>query len=453
MQSNDILLAEQIAREVRRRGGRVLYVGGLMRDRLMGLPEDKDVDVEVYGLSPDELQSVLSGVGDVYTKGASFGVFGLRHSDIDVAMPRRERCTGRGHKDFAVSVDPFLPVEKAAARRDFTVNAILQDVLTGEIIDPFDGRGDLRRGVLRHVSDQSFPEDPLRVFRAAQFAARFEFAIAGETMALMRAIDVSQLSRERVFAELEKALLKARQPSRFFDALRRCGQLEAFFPEIQRMQGVEQNPQFHPEGDVWVHTMQVLDQAAALRDRAKHPLYFMLSALMHDLGKITSSQVQADGRITSYMHPEAGVPLAEQQLRRLTSDAKLTAYVRNMVLLHMRPCTLAAGNSRLKKSRMLFDASVCPEDLILLAQADAFGCGSNRRFGAGPYLEARLRDYYQIIQQPMVTGQDLIRAGYRPGKAFKDMLSLARQLHFSGLDRERALRQLMGEYPLPQQAE
>ncbi|MDO4357138.1 MAG: HD domain-containing protein [Clostridia bacterium] len=448
MPSNDILLAERIAREVSRRGGRVLYVGGLVRDRLMGLPEDKDVDIEVYGLSPDELRDVLAGVGDVYMKGASFGVFGLRHSEIDVAMPRQERCTGRGHRDFSVYVDPFLPVERAAARRDFTVNAILQDVLTGEIIDPFDGRSDLRRGVLRHVTDQSFPEDPLRVFRAAQFAARFEFAVADETMALMQTIDVSQLSHERVFSELEKALLRAAHPSLFFDVLQRCGQLGAFFPEIQRMRGVEQNPRFHPEGDVWIHTMQVLDQAAALRDQAKHPLYFMLSALMHDLGKVTSSQVQDDGRITSYMHPEAGVPLAEQQLRRLTSDAKLIAYVLNMVLLHMRPCTLAAGNSRPKKTRMMFDASVCPEDLILLARADAFGCGDNRRFGAGPYLEERLRDYYETIRQPMVTGQDLIRAGYRPGEQFRDMLNFARQLHFSGQDKAQALKQLMGEYPL-----
>ena len=448
MQSNDIQLAHVIADRVHQRGGRVLFVGGLVRDRLMGLPEDKDVDVEVYGLRPEALQQLLSEIGDVYMKGAAFGVFGLRHSDIDIAMPRQERCTGRGHKDFSVYVDPFLPVEKAAARRDFTVNAMMQDVRTGEIIDPFDGQSDLHRGILRHVTDQSFPEDPLRVFRAAQFAARFEFSIADETMALMRTIDVSQLSHERVFSELEKALLKANRPSLFFETLRSCGQLTDYFPELERMQGVEQNPQFHPEGDVWVHTMRVLDQAASLRDKARHQLYFMLSALMHDLGKITSSQVQPDGRITSYMHPEAGVPLAEQQLARLTNDAKLTAYVRNMVLLHMRPCTLAAGQSRPKKTRMLFDESICPEDLILLSMADAFGCGENRHFGAGPYLAERLEDYYEIMKQPMVTGQDLIRAGYHPGEQFKDMLRFARQLHFSGLDREHAMKQLMGEYPL-----
>ena len=449
MQNNEAVLAEQIAQIVHRRGGRAMYVGGLVRDRVMGIPSgSKDVDIEVYGLTPDQLRDALSEVGEVFAKGASFGVFGLRHSDIDIAMPRREQCTGRGHKDFDVFVDPFLSYEKAAMRRDFTINAMMQDVLTGEVIDPYDGRGDLQRGVLRHVSPDSFPEDALRVFRCAQFAARFGFEIAPDTMQLMRGIDVSQLSHERIMGELEKALLKADRPSLFFETLRECGQLRTFFPEIERLIGVKQNPQFHPEGDVWVHTMLVLDQAAALRSHAKHPLYFMLSALMHDLGKITSSQVQEDGRITSYMHPEAGVPLAEAQLQRLTNDSKLTAYVLNMVLMHMRPCTLAAGNSKPKKSRAMFDESACPEDLILLSMADAFGCGDNRHFGAWPYLQQRLEDYYTILKQPMIGGQDLIRAGYKPGQQFRSMLQRARQLHFAGLEKSVALRQLMGEFPL-----
>ena len=146
------------------------------------------------------------------------------------------------------------------------------------------------------------------------------------------------------------------------------------------------------------------------------------------------------------MHPEAGVPLAQAQLKRLTNDAKLTAYVLNMVLMHMRPCTLANGNSRHKKSRAMFDESVCPEDLILVAMADAFGCGKNRHFGAWPYLQERLADYREIMQQPMVTGQDLIAAGYRPGEQFKIMLDRAKQLHFAGLSKEKALQQLRGEF-------
>ena len=447
MRQNDSALAIEIAQRVRERGGRAMYVGGLVRDTVWGrVSGGKDIDIEVYGLTPDALRNVLAEVGEVYVKGAFFGVFGLRHSEIDVAMPRQEHCTGRGHKDFDVFVDPFLPYEKAASRRDFTINAMMQDVLTGEIIDPFGGREDLAKGILRHVSDDSFPEDALRVFRCAQFAARFGFDVHPDTMELMRGIDVSQLSHERIMSELEKALMKAERPSLFFETLCACGQLSFFFPEIERLIGVEQNPAFHPEGDVWNHTMMVLDQAARLRDHAKFPLYYMLSALMHDLGKITSSQVQEDGRITSYMHPEAGVALAQDQLKRLTNDAKLTAYVLNMVLMHMRPCTLANGNSRHKKSRAMFDESVCPEDLILVAMADAFGCGKNRHFGAWPYLRERLEDYYEIMQQPMVSGQDLIAAGYRPGTQFKEMLSRARQLHFAGLSKDKVLQQLQGEF-------
>ena len=449
MQRNDSQLALEIAQRVKERGGRAMYVGGLVRDAVRGDESgSKDIDIEVYGLTPDELRETLAEVGEVYVKGASFGVFGLRHSEIDIAMPRQEHCIGRGHKDFEVFVDPFLSFEKAAVRRDFTINAMMQDVLTGEIIDPFGGREDLARGVLRHVSPVTFPEDALRVFRCAQFASRFGYAVHPETMELMRGIDVTHLSHERVMSELEKALMKAERPSLFFQVLRDCGQLSAFFPESERLIGVKQNPQFHPEGDVWNHTLMVIDQAAALRSQTKFPLYYMLSALMHDLGKITSSQVQEDGRITSYMHPEAGVPLAQAQLKRLTNDRKMTDYVLNMVLMHMRPCTLANGNSRLKKSRAMFDESVCPEDLILLAMADAFGCGVNRHFGAWPYLKERLEDYREIMRRPMIGGQDLIAAGYRPGTQFREMIDRAKQLHFSGLDCERVLQQLRAEYPL-----
>lgn len=448
MHRNETELAVLIAEKVRECGGRAMYVGGLVRDSVRGeISSSKDIDIEVYGLTPEQLRDVLSEVGEVYVKGASFGVFGLRHSDIDIAMPRREQCIGRGHKDFEVFVDPFLSFEKAAERRDFTINAMMQDVLTGEIIDPFGGREDLDAGVLRHVSDSTFAEDALRVFRCAQFAARFGFAVHPDTMVLMRSIDVRALSIERVMSEMEKALMKAERPSLFFEVLRDCGQLDVFFPEIRQLIGVEQNPAFHPEGDVWTHTMMVLDQAARLRDQAKHPLYFMVACLMHDLGKITSSQVQEDGRITSYMHPEAGVPLAEAQLKRLTNDNKLTAYVLNMVLMHMRPCTLANGNSRHRKSRAMFDESVSPEDLILVSMADAYGCGKNRHFGAFEYLNERLQDYYDILKQPMVGGQDLIAAGYRPGQQFKQMIARARQLHFSGIEKEKVLQQLTKEFP------
>ncbi|HML45977.1 MAG TPA: tRNA nucleotidyltransferase, partial [Clostridia bacterium] len=208
-------LARAIAQDVRDQGGCAYFVGGLVRDRLLGRP-NKDIDIEVFGLAPSALRALLLRRGQVLEVGAAFGVFRLAHSDLDIAMPRRETCRGVGHRDFDISVDPSLSLKDAARRRDFTMNAMYQDILTEEVLDPWNGRQDLARGALRHVDDLSFAEDALRAFRAAQFAARFELAIEPETLELCRRMRVEHLSRERVFAELAKALLQASKPSVFF---------------------------------------------------------------------------------------------------------------------------------------------------------------------------------------------------------------------------------------------
>ena len=444
-ESKDRMLARAIAADVAALGGRVYYVGGVVRDRLMGV-ECKDVDVEVYGIAPGQLREVLARHGEVVEKGASFGVLGLRHSDLDVAMPRTERRTGGHHRDFDVSVDPSLSTREASMRRDFTINAMMEDVLTGEVIDHWNGRADLENRVIRCVSPATFPEDALRVFRAAQFAARLNAWIDEDTLALCREIDVTEISHERIFEELTKALLKADKPSVFFRELRRMNHLKEFFPEVEACAGVEQNPRFHPEGDVFEHTMLVVDCAAALRDRAEWPLGFMLSALLHDLGKCVATEVQEDGRITAYGHEVQGLPLVELQLRRLTNHTKLIRYVLNQTELHMRPNMLAANQSRKKKTRALFDLSVCPEDLILLSRADASGKldapynEENERF-----LRERLEDYRQVMARPMVTGQDLLAAGLKPGEQFKTLMARARQLHFAGIERKAALKQILKE--------
>jgi len=220
----DLALSRRVAQAVRDAGGRAFYVGGFVRDGLMGI-ECKDIDIEVYGLAPARLREVLASLGDVYDRGASFGVLGLRHSDIDIAMPRTESRTGDRHTDFDVNVDPFLPPQRACRRRDFTINAMLQDVLTGDILDFYGGRQDLEQRVIRCVCPETFVEDALRVFRAAQFAARLEARIDDETLALCADIDVMQITHERVFEELCKALLKAKKPSVFFRELHRMNRL------------------------------------------------------------------------------------------------------------------------------------------------------------------------------------------------------------------------------------
>lgn len=441
----DQALAAEIARRAADAGGRAMLVGGAVRDSLLGR-ENKDIDLEIYGLAPDALRALLSGLGRVVEKGASFGVFGLEHSNLDIAMPRRERCVGGKHTDFDVSVDPYLSFEAASMRRDFTVNAMMRDALTGELVDCWGGRDDLAAGVVRHVNDDTFTEDALRVFRAAQFAARLDARIAPETLALCARMDVRALSVERVFEELAKALLRAERPSTFFRALRKMDHLKEFFPELEACAGVPQSPRYHPEGDVFEHTMLVVDCAAALREKARWPLGFMLAALFHDLGKAVATEIRPDGRITAYGHEVKGLPLCEAQLRRLTNQAKLIEYVKNMMWLHMRPNMLAAAKSKKKKTRMMFDLSVCPEDLILLSRADASGKRD------APYDEAceaflrqRLEDYRRVMERPMVTGQDLIAAGLKPGPRFGALLKRARELHFAGQEKPAALKQLLAE--------
>ena len=411
-----------------------------MRDRLRG-QESADYDVEVHGITPETLETILDSLGERLEMGRSFGIYGLRGEDIDIAMPRTEHATGRGHRDFQVFVDPFIGYEKAAKRRDFTVNAMMEDVLTGEVLDFYGGREDLRNGVLRHVSEETFTEDPLRVLRLAQFAARFGFSVAPETAALCRTVDLAPLTRERVFEETKKALTKAEKPSVYFEVLRSVGQLHDFYPEIEALIGVPQSPVHHAEGDVWNHTMMVLDEAAKLRSRAENPVDFLFSALVHDLGKAEATTVEEDGRVRSIGHEKKGLPLVTRFLSRLTDDKSLTAYVKNMTSLHMRPNELASQHSKEKATNKLFDEAISPADLVLLAVADGLGKlppSSNEAF-----LAERLSFYRETLSRPAVTGKDLIDAGLKPGERFSGLLAYAHKLHLSGVDKETALKQTL----------
>lgn len=436
----DLEMARQIAELVREAGGHSYFVGGCVRDAILNR-ESKDIDLEIHGICPERLEEILRALGEPVTMGSSFGIMGLRHYDLDIAMPRKDEKGTRGGKIFYDVVDPFVGTEKAARRRDLTMNALMQDVLTGEIVDHFGGVSDLKNGIIRHVDDATFAEDPLRVLRAAQFAARFRFRVAEETIQLSRKLDLSDIPRERIWGELEKVLMKSEKPSVFWQVLREMDQLEYWFPEMKRLIGIEQNPQFHPEGDVWNHTMLVLDLAARLRNQAVQPLEFMVSALCHDLGKITAT-TKTDGRIRSIGHEVDGIGLAETFLERLTNETGVFKYVLNMIELHMRPNQMAEQKSAAKSMCKLFDSSVAPEDLILLSKADH--CS---RPDASPYEETEqylyehLKLYRHRMAQPCVMGADLIQASFQPGREFKDALDHAHKLQLAGVPKENALRQ------------
>ena len=268
-------IVHRLANAARESGGRALVVGGWVRDQLRGHPTT-DLDIEVFDIPQDELPPLLARVGRVKAIGRSFPVYKLVPEDrasgaIDVALPRRESKRGRGHQGFEVHGDPSMPLPQAARRRDFTINAIGWDPLTGVIEDPVDGRRDLESGVLRCVDPVTFGDDSLRVLRAVQFAARFELTLEAGTATICRRLPLDDLPAERVWGEFEKLLLLAGRPSIGLALALEIGVVDRLLPELRPLVGCEQDPEWHPEGDVWMHTLLVADTARALNGDLDRP--------------------------------------------------------------------------------------------------------------------------------------------------------------------------------------
>jgi tRNA nucleotidyltransferase (CCA-adding enzyme) len=366
-----------LARAVRDEGGRALLVGGCVRDALLGR-EPKDWDVEVYGVEPARLRALLGRFGRVDAVGEAFTVYKLGH-DLDVSLPRRERKQGRGHRGFIIEGDPAMTFEAAARRRDFTINAILFDPLIDEHLDPFDGRRDLERKLLRAVAPDTFVEDSLRVLRAAQLAARFRLDIEPATVGLCRAIDLTDLPAERVWGELEKILLQAERPSVGFEWLAKLNATPQLFPEVHALVGVPQDPEWHPEGDVDVHTFLTLDRARELVGELPYAkrVTVMLAALCHDFGKPATTEF-TDGRTRSRGHDEAGVAPTVAFLDRLkiyTLDGyDVRSQVVALVRDHLKPGEFYRKREEVTDGAFRRLARRCELDLLyLVARADSLG--------------------------------------------------------------------------------
>jgi tRNA nucleotidyltransferase (CCA-adding enzyme) len=429
--------AVALAAAVRGAGGRALLVGGWARDRWRGQPS-KDIDVEVFGVPADRLERLLSRFGHVNAVGESFAVFKV--AGLDVALPRRESKSGRGHRGFRVEGDPAMSVEEAARRRDFTVNAIAFDPLTNQYLDPFDGRGDLDRRILRAVDPVTFADDSLRVLRGVQFAARFGLQMDEPTRALCRTLALDDLAPERVWGEIEKLLLLAAEPS---DGLRLAldlGVVERWLPECAGLVGCPQEPEWHPEGDVWVHTLQVVDEARRRIDDLPRPkqVAVMLGALAHDFGKPATTAF-SDGRIRSIGHEEAGVPPALRMLDRLqvfTLDGyDVRGQVAGLVAHHLKPGSWhkspsPVGDGAFRRLAQKVDLEL----LARLAEADCVG----RRPGVFDcsamtwFLEhARALGVEHAAPKPLLLGRHLIELGVAPGPA---MGALLRRVYERQLD-------------------
>jgi tRNA nucleotidyltransferase (CCA-adding enzyme) len=440
-------IVRELARAVREAGGRTLIVGGWVRDAILagGVPSASDIDLEVFGMSENALPSLLDHFGRVEAVGSSFPVYKLRVSDttvgdIDVALPRRESKSGRGHKGFEVRGDPSMSIEDAARRRDFTINAIAWDPLTGDYDDPFNGRGDLAQRVLRIVDPQTFGDDSLRVLRAIQFAARFELTLDQQTRELCQAIPLDDLPAERIWGELEKLLLKASRPSVGFALALDLGVVDRLLPEMRPLVGCEQEPEWHPEGDVWTHTLMVIDQARVANGDLGRPqlLTVMLGAVCHDLGKpLTTAFV--DGRIRSLDHEQAGVEPTESLLDRLnvhTIDGfDVRGQVLGLVAQHLKPGMFHKAQNVGDGAFRRLAQKVDLELLARLARADCRGRTGSFDCSAMDWFIERARALGVEHQPPppLLLGRHLLELGLEPGPRVGQVL---KQVYEKQLDGE-----------------
>ncbi len=435
----------KLANAVHDEGGRALLVGGCVRDQLMDRPA-KDWDLEVYGVEAAALRALLDRFGPVNVVGEAFTVYKLGH-DLDVSIPRRERKSGSGHRGFVIEGDPQMTIEDAARRRDFTINAILQDPRTGEIIDPFHGRADIDQKILKAVSPETFIEDSLRVLRAAQFAARFEFEIEPATIELCRTMPLNDLPAERIWGELEKLLLRALQPSLGIEALKELGAIDQLFPEIMALIEVPQEPEWHPEGDVYVHTKLVVDRARESLDDLPYArqITVMLAALAHDFGKPATTEF-LDGRWRSRGHEEGGVAPTEAFLDRLRIHTIGGYDVRKQVIAlvreHLKPGEFYKKRDEVGDGAFRRLARRCELDLLYrVAKADSLGRNApwvprEKWYDAAAqewFIErARALNVEQQPPGPILLGRHLLELGLQPGPRMGEITTAVYEMQLDG---------------------
>lgn len=430
----------EVAKAIQAVGGRAMLVGGCVRDEIMKL-EPKDWDLEVYGVQPDKLREVLESFGQVDAVGQSFAVYKL-DNEIDVAIPRRERKVGEGHRGFLIEGDPDMSFKEASSRRDFTMNAVLKDPLTGELLDFHNGLYDIDQRVLRHVQQETFIEDSLRVLRAAQFAARFDMVIDSFTLDLCRSIDLSDLAKERIREEMIKLLL-SKNPKRGLEFLDLMHINQKLFPEIESLKGVQQDPIWHPEGDVFIHTGMVIEEARKLIDDLPYEekIIVMLSALCHDFGKPSTTEM-IDGRWRARGHEEAGVEPTLSFLDTLGIDNEaMRNQISAIVANHLAPAVFYKDKPSVGAFRRLAN-KVRLDLLCLVSEADVLGrnpiwLDKDKWTNNNAHVWFRERIANLNIEKKgpdsLLMGRHLIELGLKPSKQFGDII---KQVYEKQLDGE-----------------
>ena len=431
-------ILEDILKELQKIGATPILVGGSVRDFFLNIPI-KDYDIEIFGIDSLEIiQKSLEKFGSVKLVGKSFGVLTLMvdEYDFDFALPRIEKKIGNTHQDFEIITNANLSFKEAAIRRDFTINAIGYDSCTKEFLDPFDGLNDLKNRVLKHIDDKTFIEDSLRVYRAVQFSARFDFSLDDKTFELCKKIvqnnELYFLPKERIYEEFKKLFLKSSKPSIGFELLKDLGVLK-YFPELKALIDCVQDPAYHPEGDVWIHTMMCLDELARILKEENiedeyRKLYLFYGILCHDLGKPFCTK-EINGKITSHKHEALGIEPTISFLSKLTNEKKFIEIVCSLVKNHLTPFQLYLAESSLKAIKRL-SLKVNIEDLCLVCLADCLGRtikDKEKCPKATSWLldKAKELDIHNEPIKPFVQGKDLIQLGFKPSKEFKEILDFA----------------------------
>ena len=355
---------EEIASKIKEKGGTLYLVGGALRDRFLNL-ENHDEDYCVCGLTEEEFINLFPSAK---TRGKAFKVFDLEGKEF--ALARKDVKKGFGHKDFEIKSNPQITIEEDLYRRDITINSIAENVLTKEIIDPFNGIKDIQNKIIRATS-LSFKEDPLRVYRVARFASQLEFNVEKDTVKLMKSMkdELSTLSKERVFEELKKAL-GTNKPSIFFEVLRNAGVLDAHFKEINDLIGALQPEKYHPEGDAYNHTMIVLDYVS----QNTKDLSIRFAALVHDLGKGLTPKEEYPHH---YGHEDKGVALIGTLGNRIgaknewikAGKVACKEHMRGGIFYKMKPSTKVDFIERISKTKLGLDG------LQLIVDADKLSGG------------------------------------------------------------------------------
>lgn len=464
-----------VARAVGAGGGRALLVGGSVRDSVLG-KISKDFDVEIYGLEAERVEEVVKELGKVSEVGKAFGILKMSLDggmDIDVSLPRTDSKIGEGHRGFAVKTDPRMSVEDAARRRDFTMNALAADPLTGELFDPFGGVDDLKRRVLRVTDTERFGDDPLRVMRALQFVGRFGLSIEPESRDLMIAMipELKHLSKERIRIEWEKLFLKSEKPSLGLAAGMALGIFNELHPEFPPLKETGQEKDWHPEGDVWIHTLMAVDEAAKIVRREemdeRQSLCVLLAAFCHDFGK-PATTVEEGGRVRSIGHEQAGGEPTKKFLAAMGVGSEMRNRVAALVVNHMRASMLYGDETvrgqqvsdgavrRLAKD--IYPATI--RELVALSEADHLGRGPfddttdidgmlmpPNEYPARDWLLTRARrlEVEDSVPVKMTRGRDWIRLGFRPGNDIGRLIRAAEELRDEkGFTREMALGAVSG---------